>query len=435
MGTRGGSTKRARRRVGAVGVGVAAVAVVAAGCNPPVPDDTFGADGYVQYSEHDLGWEPARVLAQPDGRTLVLVSAEDASNSALVVRLDTDGTLDEGFADGGILDTGMTGTARCTDIELDPAGGILFSGMGDDLGFAVWRYEPDGTRDMAFGEDGTARIPDRSFGIACELARQADGRIVAAGAVWGEETVARFTADGQLDPSFGDGGVVHPAGWGLQDGIRDLIVRPDGRIVVGGHRPQLEGDFYESWLVTQLLPDGTPDTRFGEADGTAVLDLGADMADMALRPDGRLVVVGSSSELAAHGHFAFTVAQLTATGALDTRFGRAGIATAVEGGMARSMVLLDDGSLVVAGRDYPLEENFVGPDGFILAKWTPAGALDTRFGDKGVAIEENLDGPEGAYAIDVEADGKLVVAGEVPGASPDPLSRRTDLGVYRFEKP
>jgi uncharacterized delta-60 repeat protein len=429
---RGGSGGRVRRRVAAVGV--AALAVVAAGCVPPVPDGTYGTKGFVQIGVQSLGWEPSRVLAQPDGGSLVLLAAEDGGNSVVIVRLDAGGTLDEGFGDGGVLRTGMTGGARCSDIELDPAGGILFSGMGDNLDFAIWRYEADGTRDMAFGDGGTARIPDGRVGVACELARQADGRIVAAGGVWGQETIARFTADGQLDPTFGDGGVVRPAGWTIDDEVRDVIVRPDGRIVLGGARPEVDSDRYESWIVTQLLADGAPDTRFGE-DGTALFELDADMADMVLRPDGRLVAVGSSLLFSPQHHYEFTVAQITGTGALDTRWGRAGIATAVDGGMARSAVLLDDGSLVVAGRDFPLEENFEGPDGFILAKWTTAGALDVGFGDRGIAIEENLEGSEAAYAIDVQPDGKLLVAGEVPGVSPDPLDRPRDLGVYRFNKP
>jgi uncharacterized delta-60 repeat protein len=112
--------------------------------------------------------------------------------------------------------------------------------------------------------------------------------------------------------------------------------------------------------------------------------------DLVVRPNGRIVAVGSSGRYSPHGHDQFLVAQLTTAGALDTSFGQAGISTAGDGTMARSAVLLDDGSVVVAGRDYPREGGFKGPDGFILAKWTPTGSLDTGFGTGGVAIEERF---------------------------------------------
>jgi uncharacterized delta-60 repeat protein len=370
---------------------------------------------------------------QPDGKTVVLLSAEDASNSVIVVRLDADGTLDEGFSDGGVLNTGMTGTAKCTDIELQPDGRLLLSGSDRSIDYAVWRFDQDGARDMTFGVDGESKLPDGNLGIACEMALQPDGQIVTGGGVGGLPVFARFSTDGVLDTSFGDGGVVRPASWqGVQ--VHDLAVRPDGRILAGGDRLRPDSDQPESFVFTQLRPTGGLDTGFGDG-GTAVVTLRAGLADMVLRSDGRLVVVGSSSLFSSQGHTEFLVAQLTGTGALDTSFGRAGVSTAVDGGMARSAALLDDGGLIVVGRDFPTEGGFQGPDGFILAKWTPTGALDNSFGTRGIAIKDRFAGPEGAYAIATGTDGKLVVAGEAPDTSDTPGYMHKDLGIYRFNRP
>jgi uncharacterized delta-60 repeat protein len=405
-------------------------------CSPPRPDATFGDGGYAQVGALRVGWGPERVVVQPDGKILTLVSAEDGSNSVLVVRQLADGGLDTGFGNGRVLTTGMTGGVQCRDIELLADGTILLSGIDGSLNFSVWRFAEDGTRDMSFGTDGGAALTGRGVGVACEIALQSDGAIVAGGNVSGVPLVARFTAGGSLDAGFGAAGVVEMTPWQHpfeNVAIRDLVVRPNGRIVAGGDLVRVDSDQPESMVLTQLTTSGAIDTAFGQA-GTATHTLGGGLADLVLRPNGRIVAVGSSSRYAPHGHDQFLIAQLTTAGALDTSFGQAGISTAGDGTMARSAALLDDGSLVVAGRDYPREGGFKGPDGFILAKWTPTGTLDTAFGTSGVAAEDRFAGPEAGYAIAAGPDGKLVVAGEVPDTTGSPLNRY-DLGVYRFERP
>jgi hypothetical protein len=61
---------------------------------------------------------------------------------------------------------------------------------------------------MSFGTDGGAALTGRGVGVACEIALQSDGAIVAGGRVSGVPLVARFTADGILDTGFGEEGVV-----------------------------------------------------------------------------------------------------------------------------------------------------------------------------------------------------------------------------------
>src|SRR5262249_53355575 len=138
--------------------------------------------------------------------------------------------------------------------------------------------------------------------------------------------LARFTAGGRRDPSFGDGGVVTTA-VGSNDSANAVAVQADGKIVVAGTTTATTADF----LVARYNADGTPDTSFVAGVGYVAIDFGsADGAvGVAVQPDGKIVVAGTTSPSVR----LFALAPLDAGGALDTTFGVGGKATtAMPGG-------------------------------------------------------------------------------------------------------
>ncbi len=148
---------------------------------------------------------------------------------------------------------------------------------------AVYRFLPDGALDTSYSTDGigtgTPLGPAPAFSEAYDVAVQEGGRYVLTGygntATTGStvDMVAyRFKANGDLDPSFGTGGVTrYDAGIGQEDRGRDINVTSEGRVVIAGSSAQGAGDLIAA--VYLLRPNGQFETTFG-AGGAMKVDMG-----------------------------------------------------------------------------------------------------------------------------------------------------------------
>ena len=224
---------------------------------------------------------------------------------------------------------------------------------------------------------------------------------------------------GVLDVLFGESGrvVIQPADAG-ENGIEGLVLQPDGRLVTVASsfsaRP-------ESGLrVSRFLPDGTADGTFASGGSTRVALTGqrCDGRGLALGPDGRIVLTGGcGNALDPAAPRAVMVARLYPDGGLDQGFGDGGMAfTQIRtAGAGSTVVVQPDGRIVVAGAagDYG-----GAPDEVVLARYLGDGRLDPAFGDGGLAT---FDGPGDGFAVALQPDGKILVAG----------SALVDGGVYR----
>jgi uncharacterized delta-60 repeat protein len=333
---------------------------------------------------------------------------------------------------------------------------------------------PDpGTLDLTFGDDGRVVTPFLNSAISGDVARavavDGRGRIVAAGHAFDDETnhdvaLLRYLPTGSLDPDFGTGGVVvTPIGQGpVNDAAVDLLIQPDGRIVVAGYSdPYGVGNL----VVLRYDEDGSPDPTFGGT-GRMVVNLGhpARLVDIERQADGKILVAGSIAKPATgwdmlvlrfyangardlgfgvggvfapaiNGHqeavgvavtgsgrllvgagdplggTSFLLARLLANGEWDTSFGSFGLVSTpmpAAGVTARRMVLTSAGRVVLAGD---------ADDGFaVLARYLSGGGLDASFDDDGkLALQL------GAYAsvgdVKVQRNGKIVIAGAAAGAA------------------
>jgi uncharacterized delta-60 repeat protein len=144
---------------------------------------------------------------------------------------------------------------------------------------------------------------------------------------------------------------------------------------------------------------------------------GAYARGVAIGSDGSIVVVGG-----AEGGFA--IARFDPAGVLDPTFGGNGkVTTSFTGDdEARAVAIQADGKTVVAGR---------AGDRFGLARYDDAGVLDPTFGGDGTVVTNFTQGRDIAYAIAIQADGKIVAAGASnPGdGSAFALARYDDEGV------
>ncbi|HVQ60403.1 MAG TPA: hypothetical protein VMS60_16010 [Solirubrobacterales bacterium] len=268
------------------------------------PDPSFGLAGAVapapRFAREDTLYG---IAVAADGRIVTVGSRNEHERKyhyGLVTAYAPDGQIDRNFGHRGRVfiasfPSSEFSTTILSDVEILPSGKILVAGYRSDR-LLLARLRPNGRLDSSFGGgDGqvSLQLRGRSAFIgdwSASLAIQADGRIVAQGAVRGDErdfpAVARFRADGTLDRSFGRDGMVAPdALRGIPD-VHGVAVEGDGRIVVVGARA---GEF----RALRFLPDGTLDRRFG-LDGLQQIGLdGAAGAGAAFtQPDGRVVAGG-----------------------------------------------------------------------------------------------------------------------------------------------
>jgi uncharacterized delta-60 repeat protein len=296
-------------------------------------DASFGNGGIVLTNSGGSG-EAWGVAIQSDGKIVVVGGGGTQDYDFVLARYTTEGALDTTFGSGGIVVTDIAGAgrmdvARAVAIQQDGkivAVGSSYASAGD-VYFALARYNPDGSLDAGFGPGGAVlTLSGRDVGGASAVAIQQDGRIVAAGEgtldfpSGSDFMLARYDADGTLDSSFGQGGIVltNPGGAG------GVAIQPNGKIVAAGG-----GE--EGFALARYEPNGTLDTSFGQ-DGIAGGPQGG-AAAVAIEPDGKLVAGGTCCSWSDPGS-SFVLARYIA-GPVVTSFtptqGRAGTRVQIEG--------------------------------------------------------------------------------------------------------
>jgi uncharacterized delta-60 repeat protein len=304
-------------------------------------DPTFGSGGKRVV---DLGSDDESVYGaalQPDGK---IVLAGDSRLQPAVVRLKANGALDTTFDGDGKKLFSWGAIGRVTAVVVAPNGKILLGGFSGPEGgnIQVARMTAKGALDTTFGAGGIATVDFGATEFGAAIARQADGRILVAGqSSAGGAVIARLRATGVLDTDFGgDGRVTLPGGGSLSA----VLVQPDRNIVVAGN-----ASGSAMMTVTRLKPDGSLDATFGSAGTTTVAfgSLANPLGGAARQPDGKIVVAGYTQD----GEDV-AVARLNTNGSLDANFGIGGKAT-VDFGVAtfgNAVALARNGRIVVAGQ-------------------------------------------------------------------------------------
>jgi uncharacterized delta-60 repeat protein len=172
---------------------------------------------------------------------------------------------------------------------------------------------------------------------------------------------------------------------------------------------------------------GALDTSFA-TNGKAVTGLGADdyAEAMAVQPDGKLVVAGHANMGGTTGTD-FVLVRYLRDGAIDTTFGTGGkVSTDIDGGsdQAFAVALQADGKIVVAG------SNDVSPKGksFALVRYNADGSLDATFGTGGKVVTSFGSQSDTAYAVVVQPDGRIVAGGHTNTAT-----RGVDFALARYQ--
>lgn len=321
------------------------------------------------------------------------------------------GTLDPTFNGVGYVSTSASfNIDGARAIAIQPDGKILVAGeavVTVNSDFAVLRYNADGTLDQTFGTGGIATTPVLNIhDRARAMALRPTGEIILAGesttTSTDEVALAQFTSNGVLDPTFGNAGIAS-FDLGSNDVVHAAALQPDGKLVcVGVSAPNN--------MLARFLPDGTLDPTFN---GTGALvdplpgSTGGTHRDVALQADGKIVAVGQA---VIGGSSTWVVVRYNTDGSLDTGFGTGGVVTTEFGPQtfwpeaAMAVDLYADGRIMVAGHaDYNTT--------YAFARYLSDGTLDTQFGNGGTTtldISQNADIPEDVL---LQPDGSILVCG------------------------
>jgi uncharacterized delta-60 repeat protein len=209
---------------------------------------------------------------------------------------------------------------------------------------------------------------------------------------------------GALDSSFGAGGKVTTAIGPTYDQASALALQPDGKLIAAGI--SYNGSDRDFALV-RYNPNGSLDTSFnGTGKVTTAIGPGDDWAEaVALQPDGKLVVAGYSWN---GSDYDLALVRYNPNGSLDTSFNGTGKVTTAIGPAsdgADALALQPDGKLVAAGFSWN------GSDwDFALVRYHPDGSLDTSLNGTG-KVTTPIGLSSVADALTLQSDGKLVLAG------------------------
>ena len=223
-------------------------------------DSSFGNDGVV------LGLESAsdaRLARAPDGGYRITTQSDAfMTGKCRIVALTADGTRDQGFGPGGSVDAapGVTGSAQCHDLAIQPDGRLLVAGTaftGADSGGLLVRLLPDGTPDDSF----SAPAVGQAMSHATALAVGAGGDVLVAGQGASDTAgalVARLKADGVLDTTYGNEGTTWidlPSQWAQIATVYDMAATVDGSLTVSGSYGTSPGTAF----AARLSGDGSAD--------------------------------------------------------------------------------------------------------------------------------------------------------------------------------
>jgi uncharacterized delta-60 repeat protein len=401
---------------------VCALATTALSAEPLELDDTFDGDGTAHYPIGTHG-NAADIAFAATGEVLVAGTATiDGADDAVVVQVKSDGDPDPTFGTDGIVVFDTGGKERVEAVGVDADGRIVLAGSLGRKALVV-RLQPDGDPDTAFGGgDGwlTWKAGAKRT-AALDAVVLAGGKIVLAGRAGGATQrafVARLTAAGAPDTSFGGGDGVALTNFGLpQARFEALTLDGKGRLVAAG---QAWGAGDEDLAVARFAKDGSLDDRFGGGDGRVRVDVFRhDLGlGVTVTAQGKIAAVGSTAKPGQDTDG--LIVRLLANGSRDAAFDGDGVRTVAPSNKPDAftgVVPQGDGGLAMSGfRDGDLLVASSNPSGSVVRfRWVDhIGKLD-----RGVAILRL-------------GSGKLYVGATVTTVAPAPVYEAQQLGLARF---
>jgi len=357
-------------------------------------DSTFGIGGKSTTAKNIYA---TSLTIQKDGKYVMggfIFKGSANGNDFALVRYNTNGSLDSTFGIGGIVSTSIDFSSIVYSIAIQSNGKIVVGGLsGNDSVkvFALARYTTNGSLDNTFGNGGIVTMAIGTSSLLFSVAIQSDGKIIAVGTIYTTKSqsmpkmcLVRFTTNGSLDNTFG---IITTTNAGkktcLDDRGNATAIQSDGKIIVAGTSDQ-------KYALIRYNTNGSLDATFGIG-GIVATDIWYAINSIAIQSDGKILAAGQGSQ---------GLIRFNRNGSFDATFGNGGIAIIGGDAIANAVTIQNDGKIIVACESQ-------GSTYISLLRFTANGTLDSSFGSNGIAIKSGL----GGRALAIQSDGKIAVAG------------------------
>ena len=378
-------------------------------------DVSFNGTGWLRIGYPNARCTTYGVWAETDGRIVTAGSLIESgvSEACMFTRIDEDGRLDSTFGVNGISIQALGGVG-CVANRIVPLadGKYLACGAWGDRGMLL-RLHADGNIDGTFGVQGYVTYEMGAYYGIRELLPLPDGRFMgyASGSVNFSDyyaIVARFHADGQLDTTYGTGGMVWYQYMNESTGTQSAVLQSDGKVVM-----VCDVNALSTWgphSVIRLDTNGLVDSSFG-VNGVHVFtpnEFESSVVGLAVQSDDKVLVVGN---VVGSGAYDQGIFRLHVDGGIDSSFGVNGLYTlpypssAIE--MPEGIYVMPDDRIVTCGESMNTS-SFMTP---YVSRILPNGAADPAFGGSGIVLPGLFPASKAPMDLKVMADGRIVVGG------------------------
>ncbi len=330
----------------------------------------YGTDGEVIQS-----------LLQPDNKTILAGYFSHYNNEQAngLIRINSDGQLDNSFNTGTGADNGINALALQFDNKLIIGGG--FTSYNGASANHIARLYPTGGLDEAFNS-GTGANKN-----VYSLTLQVNGKILVGGdfTTYDDKPVnklVRLNSDGTLDNTFHFSDSV--------EYVDHIVVQPDGKILVSGRYTN-----YKLYLI-RLNKNGSKDVTFSYPD---LFAWGYPNFETIIL-QGKKILVGGGIASGIETRSGLLL-RLNSNGSVDTTF----TYKSPDNVWIKALTLQQDGKIVFTGRAWIYADDNVSTN--YISRLNANGTKDSTFKTHSEERKRSIS----SNTISIQSDGKIIVGG------------------------